>query len=201
MSYKRRAAAATALAALAAVAARATAWHFRRRTLQRDFARDGYVIVRGLLTAEEVARVNASCSAEGGVASHAYGRDDGLGRRTRLSLWNHPGNDVLGALARIPRTRGLMEWLLGGEVYHYHSKLMMRKGCVEIIVAVAPPRGAAARRRAVPAAPSSETSKAARGARGAVARDLGGASHPLLSAGKTRGPAARTCGTRTTGIG
>ena len=57
------------------------------------------------------------------------GNDDGRGRRSRMALWNHPGDDVTGAIARVPRVRETMERLLGGPVYHYHSKLMMKDHC------------------------------------------------------------------------
>jgi len=98
----------------------------RRRALKRAFDKDGFVVVRGLLSRAEVARCERSIGADGGIAKHAFGRDDGLGRKTRLALWNHPGDDVLGMVARVPRVRGTMELLLGGSVYHYHSKLMMK---------------------------------------------------------------------------
>ena len=39
---------------------------------------------------------------------------------------NHPSEDVFGAIARSERVAGGAERLLGGEVYHYHSKLMMK---------------------------------------------------------------------------
>jgi len=46
-----------------------------------------------------------------------------------MALWNHPGDDVTGAIARVPRVRETMERLLGGPVYHYHTKLMMKDHC------------------------------------------------------------------------
>lgn len=94
--------------------------------LQRAFDRDGYVIIRGLIQPDECERLERSINADGGIVEHAYGRDDGMGRRTRLALWNNPGNDVTGMMARIPRVRETMTTLLGGDVYHYHSKLMMK---------------------------------------------------------------------------
>lgn len=57
---------------------------------------------------------------------HAYGRSDGNGRMTKMALWNHPGQDITGMIARIPRVRETMELLLGGKCYHYHTKLMMK---------------------------------------------------------------------------
>src|SRR5690606_32646886 len=43
------------------------------------------------------------------------------------TLWNHPGDDLFGRVARSVRIVEAMEALLGGEVYHYHSKLMLKE--------------------------------------------------------------------------
>ncbi|KAJ8300969.1 hypothetical protein KUTeg_022488 [Tegillarca granosa] len=44
----------------------------------------------------------------------------------RMVNWCHPGSDITGMLARSEKVAGTCEELLGGEVYHYHSKLMMK---------------------------------------------------------------------------
>ncbi|MCZ2074115.1 MAG: phytanoyl-CoA dioxygenase family protein, partial [Bryobacterales bacterium] len=44
----------------------------------------------------------------------------------RLSLWNHPGDTIYGMVARCESIVNSMEKLLGGEVYHYHSKMIMK---------------------------------------------------------------------------
>ena len=49
-----------------------------------------------------------------------------MGRRTRMALWNHPGNDVTGMVARVPKVRGVVSALLRGDVYHYHTKVMIK---------------------------------------------------------------------------
>ncbi len=40
-----------------------------------------------------------------------------------MALWNHPAENVYGLAACTSRVVDTMEDLLGGEVYHYHSKL------------------------------------------------------------------------------
>ena len=50
--------------------------------------------------------------------------DDGEGRKAHMNIWNQPGNDVTGMVGRCEKVVGTCEALLGGEVYHYHSKLM-----------------------------------------------------------------------------
>jgi ectoine hydroxylase-related dioxygenase (phytanoyl-CoA dioxygenase family) len=44
----------------------------------------------------------------------------------RLSLWNHPGDGIYGMFARCERIVRSAEKLLGGEVYHYHSKMILK---------------------------------------------------------------------------
>ena len=34
------------------------------------------------------------------IKSHAYGRNDGKGRQSKLCIWNFAGNDVTGVVAR-----------------------------------------------------------------------------------------------------
>ena len=53
--------------------------------------------------------------------------DDGAGKKSKLCLWNHPGNDITGMVGRSEKVVTTSEKLLGGEVYHYHTKLMMKE--------------------------------------------------------------------------
>jgi ectoine hydroxylase len=43
-----------------------------------------------------------------------------------LSLWNHLGDSIYGMFARCERMVGAAERLLEGEVYPYHSKMIMK---------------------------------------------------------------------------
>ncbi|KAJ8300968.1 hypothetical protein KUTeg_022487 [Tegillarca granosa] len=52
--------------------------------------------------------------------------EDNEGGFARMVNWGHPGSDITGMLARSEKVAGTCEELLGGEVYHYHSKLMMK---------------------------------------------------------------------------
>jgi hypothetical protein len=49
---------------------------------------------------------------------------DANGKNSKLSIWNHPGDDFYGLIARSRRVVDGMEQLLGDEVYHWHSKMM-----------------------------------------------------------------------------
>ncbi|MBS0387470.1 MAG: phytanoyl-CoA dioxygenase family protein [Proteobacteria bacterium] len=90
------------------------------------FNADGYVLVRGMLDAEETALLGQAAREDRVLDEHAFGRDDGEGGTVRLALWNHPTDTIYGMIARCESIVGSMEKLLGGEVYHYHSKMIMK---------------------------------------------------------------------------
>src|ERR1700740_2441557 len=87
---------------------------------------DGYVIVRGLFDAAEIGLLHRAAKEDHELDRRSYGRADGEGGTVRLSLWNHPGEGIYGLFARCARIVHSMEKLLGGEVYHYHSKMIMK---------------------------------------------------------------------------
>jgi ectoine hydroxylase-related dioxygenase (phytanoyl-CoA dioxygenase family) len=95
--------------------------------LLRRFEADGYLLFKGFLDAEEVALLMAAAHEDRSLLQNAYGVRDASGRQTRLSSWNHPSDDIFGALSRSRRIVDAVEQLLGGEVYHYHSKLMLKE--------------------------------------------------------------------------
>ncbi|KAI8482982.1 hypothetical protein Bbelb_392820 [Branchiostoma belcheri] len=80
-----------------------------------------------LLDQEEIKLLKDALESDEGLMRHAFCRDDGEGGKSRLVLWNQPGNDITGVMARCEKVAGTMEKLLGGEVYHYHTKLMMKE--------------------------------------------------------------------------
>lgn len=92
-----------------------------------QFQEDGYLFVEELLDAEEVDLLVAAARADQRMQSAAMDVKDTQGRRTNLSLWNHPGDDIYGMIARSDKVVGVMEQLLGDEVYHYHSKMSAKK--------------------------------------------------------------------------
>ena len=90
------------------------------------FEKDGFVLVRGLLDAEETELLSRAAREDRVLDQHSFGRADGEGGVVRLSLWNHPTDTIYGMIARCESIVGSMEKLLGGEVYHYHSKMIMK---------------------------------------------------------------------------
>jgi ectoine hydroxylase len=91
------------------------------------FHQDGFLVVDNLLDAEETAMLVEAARADGRIQAAAMDARDTSGRRTNLTLWNDPGDDIYGTIARCERVVNAMEQLLGGEVYHYHSKLSAKQ--------------------------------------------------------------------------
>ncbi|MCH2329929.1 MAG: phytanoyl-CoA dioxygenase family protein [Roseibacillus sp.] len=90
------------------------------------FNRDGYLIVRGLFTEEEIGLLGETARNDHAMDQASSTMDDGKGNDVRLSLWNHPGDGVYGMVARCRRVVDGVEDILGDEVYHYHSKMMLK---------------------------------------------------------------------------
>ncbi len=92
----------------------------------RSYHEDGFVLVHGMLHAEEVGLLARTAREDRVLDQHSFGRSDGEGGTVRLSLWNHPTETIYGMIARCESIVGSAEKLLGGEVYHYHSKMIMK---------------------------------------------------------------------------
>ncbi len=92
-----------------------------------QYRRDGYVAVRGMFGPEEIGLLRESAKADKAMDDHSYGKADGEGGVVRLSLWNHPGDGIYGMFARCRSIVDSAEALLEGEVYHYHSKMIMKE--------------------------------------------------------------------------
>src|ERR1700687_5319569 len=91
------------------------------------FDRDGYLLVPKLFDAEEMSILLGYAKRDPALAAGAYARKDAAGNETRLALWNHAGDDLYSMFSRSPRIVDRMEALLGGEVYHYHTKMMLKE--------------------------------------------------------------------------
>jgi ectoine hydroxylase-related dioxygenase (phytanoyl-CoA dioxygenase family) len=92
-----------------------------------QFERDGFVLVKQLLDVGETAMLAQAARADDVLQRAAMGVRDTSGRRTNMTLWNHPGDNIYGVVARSERIVDAMEQVLGDEVYHYHSKLSAKQ--------------------------------------------------------------------------
>ena len=95
------------------------------QTMQ-DYQRDGFILAKGMFDREEIDLMRRAAKEDRQFDQHAFGRGDGEGGTVRLSLWNHPGDTIYGMFARCESIVNSAETLLEGEVYHYHSKMIMK---------------------------------------------------------------------------
>ena len=93
----------------------------------RHYHEQGYVLFKKLFDAEEMQILLNFAKQDESLMAGATGRKDAGGNVTKLTLWNHPGDDLYGMFSRSPRIVDRMERLLGGEVYHYHTKMMLKE--------------------------------------------------------------------------
>jgi hypothetical protein len=91
------------------------------------YERDGFVLIRSLIDTEEIGLLRGAIETDPQLHASLYDRNDSSGKATRMATWNHPGDSVYGLAARSHRVVDTMEEMLGGEVYHYHSKLTAKE--------------------------------------------------------------------------
>lgn len=91
-----------------------------------DFNKDGFILIKSLFDNDEIDLLKKTAVEDRELDKHSFGRADGEGGTVRLSLWNHPGDNIYGMIARSHRVVDTVEKLLGDEVYHYHSKMILK---------------------------------------------------------------------------
>jgi ectoine hydroxylase len=91
-----------------------------------EYHEQGFHVARGLFDREEIGLLHRAAKEDHELDKRSFGRADGEGGTVRLSLWNHPGEGIYGMFARCERVVRTAEKILGGEVYHYHSKMIMK---------------------------------------------------------------------------
>jgi ectoine hydroxylase len=92
-----------------------------------QFNEDGYLLYRALFDAEEVDLLRRASREDPAIRQRAVHRQDGEGGESKITLWNQEGDDIFGMFSRGARIVDAMEQCLGGEVYHYHSKMMQKE--------------------------------------------------------------------------
>jgi len=92
-----------------------------------QFHEDGYLVVPGFLDAAETDLLLRVAKGDQALADGAADRTDAEGNTTRLTLRNDLGDNMYSAIVRSERLVRNMERLLGGEVYHYHHKMMLKE--------------------------------------------------------------------------
>jgi ectoine hydroxylase len=92
----------------------------------REYHSQGFTLARGFFSPQEIALLRRAAKEDRELDQHSFARGDGEGGEVRLSLWNHPGDTIYGMFARCESVVNSAEKLLDGEVYHYHSKMIMK---------------------------------------------------------------------------
>ncbi|TWR26142.1 phytanoyl-CoA dioxygenase family protein [Mucilaginibacter achroorhodeus] len=95
----------------------------------KAYQSDGYLIVRNFCSPEEIDRLYSTALNDDAMSKNALDLNDQSGKKTRLSLWFTPGNDVFGYLTRSEKMINRVAELLDGDapVCHFHSKLMQKE--------------------------------------------------------------------------
>ncbi|MBS1526274.1 MAG: phytanoyl-CoA dioxygenase family protein [Bacteroidetes bacterium] len=93
------------------------------------YHRDGYVLIRNFCSEAEINKLYKTALEDDAMRKNALDLNDLSGKKTRLSLWFTPGNDVFGYLTRSERMVNSVAQLLDSDapVCHFHSKLMQKE--------------------------------------------------------------------------
>ena len=92
-----------------------------------EFNEKGFTYARGLFAPDEVKLLTDAMEQDPAVRGSILDRRDGEGRSTRIALWNRAGDSVYGLAARCRRMVDTSAHLLGGDVYHFQSKLTAKE--------------------------------------------------------------------------
>lgn len=94
-----------------------------------QYQQDGYLILRNFFQEEEVKKLYETAIEDNVLSKNAINVNDSTGKRSKLSLWYKPGNDVYGLLTRSESLVKAVDKLLDGDaaICHFHSKLMQKE--------------------------------------------------------------------------
>ncbi|MBL8824370.1 MAG: phytanoyl-CoA dioxygenase family protein [Planctomycetia bacterium] len=95
--------------------------------LWRKYQEDGYFIAEKLFDDEEIRLLGSIARAEHQQKERGVSRRDGQGGTIKLTVENELADNIYSAIVRSPRIVDSMEKLLGGEVYHFHHKMILKE--------------------------------------------------------------------------
>jgi len=95
----------------------------------KAYETDGYIVIKNFCSAEEIHKLYSTALEDGAMRKNALDLNDQTGKKTKLSLWFTPGNDVFGYLTRSEKMIAPVAQLLDSDapVCHFHSKLMQKE--------------------------------------------------------------------------
>jgi ectoine hydroxylase-related dioxygenase (phytanoyl-CoA dioxygenase family) len=93
------------------------------------YHQQGYLIVKNFCTKQETDRLYQTALQDNAMKNNAMDLNDQSGKKTKLSLWFTPGNDVFGYLTRSEKVIHALQQLLSShaKICHFHSKLMQKE--------------------------------------------------------------------------
>lgn len=94
-----------------------------------QFNKDGFVIRKSFFSKEEIDKLYSIAIGDTVIHDNALDLNDQSGRKTKLTLWFKPGNDIYSMLIRSERMVKSVELLLDSDspVCHFHTKLMQKE--------------------------------------------------------------------------
>ena len=95
----------------------------------RSFSQDGFLVMPNFFSDQETAKLYTTALEDNAMRVNALDLNDQTGKKTKLSLWFTPGNDVFGYMTRSRRMIDAVSPLLDSSaaVCHFHSKLMQKE--------------------------------------------------------------------------
>jgi len=93
------------------------------------YREQGYIVVKNFCSKAEIDKLYSTALNDNAMLNNALDLNDQSGKKTKLSLWFTPGNDVFGYLTRSQTMISSVQQLLGdkAKVCHFHSKLMQKE--------------------------------------------------------------------------
>jgi ectoine hydroxylase-related dioxygenase (phytanoyl-CoA dioxygenase family) len=94
-----------------------------------SYHQDGYLLIKQFCSKPEVDKLYNTALEDDVMRKNALDLNDQSGKKTKLSLWFTPGNDVFGYLTRSEKMVNGVAALLDSDaaVCHFHSKLMQKE--------------------------------------------------------------------------
>src|SRR6516164_7467189 len=95
----------------------------------QQFHKDGYVIVRGFFSQAEISKLYGIAIDDTLMRENALDLNDQSGKKTKLTLWFNPGDDIYSLVLRSERMVYSVAKLLDSDspVCHFHTKLMQKE--------------------------------------------------------------------------
>jgi ectoine hydroxylase-related dioxygenase (phytanoyl-CoA dioxygenase family) len=97
-----------------------------------SYKRDGYLIVPGFFSPGEIEKLYRVAVEDTVMSNNSYDVNDETGKKSKLTLWFNPGDDIYGLVSRSGRIVQAVNALMEGDapVCHFHSKLMQKEPLV-----------------------------------------------------------------------